>query len=302
MEWLVRLLGIGFIVCLFAWSVGVTVSLANELDDRPPSPAIAEVDLAADGSIEPAVADEEVAQPEYLTYTDGFESGRYRVTDDDDDDSDSDSDSDDDDDRSSSRSSRSQRTTESDRSDSSERSSRSSRRRRVEPRDYPVETDLIPGVTLAARGEVEPGLYATTFDTVGCSYELRRVMSSGIERAIGTDSLATGRMLVWINEIEPDSFVANPSCGEWVPWSPLVAPMRSAGNGDYWIGDLATGEWEVPSDCYWEKVVGFRGAELADIVDSGRGPGVLIIDNETYGVRIRGCRPGNQLRLQPAGF
>lgn len=96
-------------------------------------------------------------------------------------------------------------------------------------------------------------------------------------------------MLVSINEIEPDSFVATRSCGEWSPWSPLTEPLTVAGTGDYWIGDLAEGIWSVPDGCYYEKVVSFRGALLLDVEETGVGPEPLIIDQFTLGIRVRHC-------------
>ena len=156
--------------------------------------------------------------------------------------------------------------------------------------DYPVETDIVPGQTLAGGGEpLEPGLYATAFGVENCSYQLRSVMQDRREAVIGEDRLLRGRMLVSVNEIEPDSFSAVPQCGEWAPWSPLVEPLRVAGDGDYWIGDLARGTWSVPDGCMWEKVVGFRGAELFDVQSSGNGTDPLVVDEDTVGVRVRGC-------------
>jgi hypothetical protein len=104
-------------------------------------------------------------------------------------------------------------------------------------------------------------------------------------------------MLVTINEIEPDRFAAAPQCGDWAPWSPLVEALTVAGDGDYWIGDLAEGSWTVPEGCMWEKVVGFRGAELFDVQQSGNATEPLVVDDETVGLRVRGCdRP---MRLAP---
>lgn len=196
----------------------------------------------------------EAAPPEYLAYGPGFSSGVYRVADlpDSDDRDNEPRDSDDDDE------------------------------------DF-VEYDLVPGQSQSERGEVEPGLYATSFETKNCRYELRRVMRDLEERVIGADHLQEGRVLVTINEIEPDRFVASPACGEWIPWAPVTQPLLKADNGDYWVGDLARGRWVVPDGCYWEKVVAFRGAELYDIETSGIGPAELVVDGETLGVRVRGC-------------
>jgi hypothetical protein len=106
---------------------------------------------------------------------------------------------------------------------------------------------------------------------------------------IGQDHLADGRLLVSFNDVEPDLFSARPGCGVWVPWSPVIEPLEEAVDGDYWVGDLAAGTWSVPDDCLWEKVVAFRGAALVDVEESGFGPEPLVIDDETLGVRIRGC-------------
>jgi len=154
---------------------------------------------------------------------------------------------------------------------------------------YPPETDLVPGLSLAGPGQLTPGLYATAFGVTDCSFELRRIMRDKEEAIIGKDRLSQGRMLVSINEIEPDTFSSVPNCGDWMPWSPLAEPLTVVGNGDYWIGDLSQGDWTVPEDCIWEKVVGFRGAKLWDVQDSGYGPETLTVDDETLGVRIRGC-------------
>lgn len=150
-------------------------------------------------------------------------------------------------------------------------------------------TDLTPPGSLAAIGRLSPGLYATDFDVTGCGYELRQILDDLEESIIGEDRLANGRMLVSINEVEPDTFIANPACGDWIPWSPLAEPLTVAGNGDYWMGDLQFGQWEVPEGCIWEKVVGFRGGKLWDVQESGHGPEPLQVTRETLGVRIRGC-------------
>lgn len=174
------------------------------------------------------------------------------------------------------------------------------RDRDVEPdRDpneiYPTETDLFGGFSLASTESIEPGLYASAFTAEGCSYELRRINRSGDDRLIGQERLASGRLLVSIDPIEPDVFSSVPQCRSWTPWSPLVEPLVSATAGDYWIGDLAMGTWSVPDGCLWEKVVAFRGARLADVTDSGRGPTALIVDRETLGVRIRDCASAIEL-------
>lgn len=139
------------------------------------------------------------------------------------------------------------------------------------------------------QGTLNPGLYGTAFGVEDCSYELRRVMRTKVEKVVGEEYLNQGRLLVTINEIEPDRFVSAPTCGDWVPWSPVVEPLESAANGDYWIGDLHPGTWETPNGCIWEKVVGFRGASLWDVEESARSPEPLIVDGDTLGVRIRGC-------------
>ena len=169
-----------------------------------------------------------------------------------------------------------------------------SRDRDVEPDrppglDYPPETDLVPHHSQAALGSLAPGLYATAFGVRDCGYELRRINKSGEEVVIGQDHLFEGRVLVTINEIEPDSFRARPQCGDWSLWSPLAEPLTSVGNGDYWVGDLAPGTWDVPEGCVWEEVVAFRGAELVDVEHAGMGPEALVVDDETLGLRIRGC-------------
>ena len=155
------------------------------------------------------------------------------------------------------------------------------------------DNDIVPR-KLPFRDQVDtgipPGLYATRFDAQGCSYELSRVMVSREVSVIGQDYLALGRILVDINQIEPDWFSSDPSCGQWYTWSPLPVALTQAGNGDYWVGDLAHGVWGVPEGCRWEKVVSFRGA-LHDVVDSGAGPEPLIVDPDTFGIRVRGCSP-----------
>lgn len=166
---------------------------------------------------------------------------------------------------------------------------RSVRRTEQSRSDYPIETDLVAGESLAPVQFIQPGLYTSGFDAEECSYELRRSVGSGDERSIGRDRLLQGRLLVSINAIEPDLFASAPQCRSWTPWSPLVEPLVQAPVGDYWIGDLAKGTWGVPERCLWEKVVAFRGARLADVTESGRGPKALIVDEETLGVRIRDC-------------
>ena len=139
-------------------------------------------------------------------------------------------------------------------------------------------------------GEVEPGLYATAFGTKNCSFELWRVMSDRNTRVIGEEHLSEGRVLVTIDGVEPDWFTPSDDCGDWYQWQPAPNPLTEAGDGDYWVGDLENGVWFAPVPCRWEKVVSFRGVRLSDVVDTGSGPGSLVIDDETLGVRVRGCR------------
>ncbi len=153
---------------------------------------------------------------------------------------------------------------------------------------------------LAYRGPLEPGIYASAGDASDCQYELRRTIRRVGERVIGHDRLLEGRMLVTLNEVEPDTFVSTAGCGDWTPWSPPETPLKQAGDGDYWLGDLAQGIWEVPNGCYWEKVVAFRGVDLADVIDNGTGPEELIVDQGTVGVRVRGCGGRDMIRVRPA--
>ncbi len=166
---------------------------------------------------------------------------------------------------------------------------------KARPAPTPDNVDLrvegVPGseAPVVDRGEIEPGLYATAYDTAGCSYQLTRVMVDRSVALIGEDSLAAGRMLVNINEIEPDWFTSSPGCGAWYRWTPLRVPLNRAANGDYWVGDLAKGVWQVPAGCRWEKVVSFRGAMLHDVTAYGKAPSPLVVDDETFGLRVRGC-------------
>jgi hypothetical protein len=149
-------------------------------------------------------------------------------------------------------------------------------------------------------GEIAPGLYASGSETGGCSYELWRVMRDRSEQVIGEDHLDQGRLLVTINDIEPDWFTSSAGCGRWLDWAALATPLTEAGNGDYWVGDLATGLWSIPDGCRWEKVVGFRGALLHDVVDSIVGPDVVAVDGETLGVRARSCHQPAVLSIPAA--
>lgn len=139
------------------------------------------------------------------------------------------------------------------------------------------------------KGEIEPGLYATRFETSGCGYELWRVMRDRTWKVIGQDEVAEGRMLVTINGIEPDRFVSTLGCENWYRWEPLDQPLTVADNGDYWVGDLAWGTWTVPIGCQWEKVSGFRGSQLSDAMEVGASGLDLVVDADTFGVRIRNC-------------
>jgi hypothetical protein len=174
---------------------------------------------------------------------------------------------------------------------------RGRRDRDVQPRVPPYgeavddlfESTIAPVEPIVVRGEIPPGLYATSFETEGCSYQLTQVMRNREVAVIGEDQLGAGRVLVHLNEIEPDWFSSSASCGPWYQWTPVPEALRRAGNGDYWVGDLARGTWTVPEGCRWEKVVGFRGAALDDVTDYGSAPAPLVVDAQTHGVRVRGC-------------
>lgn len=168
----------------------------------------------------------------------------------------------------------------------------------IEPRDeeLPIERRLNGDVFTrydvgSQQGEILPGLYTTDFDAVDCGYELWHVERTSREAAvIGEEYLASGRLLVDINGIEPDWFVSSTGCGDWFQWQPRPEPQAPAANGDYWLGDLALGQWLVPSGCIWEKTVTFRGGLLRDVVESGQGPDVIEVFDEPLGLRLRNCR------------
>ncbi len=247
------MVGIGLVVVGFCYAAVVfqrTMALAAP-------PVETEFRLASETTetvqpVETEPMDEAGLPPRYLAFVDENRSGRYRVA---------------------------------DRPGSRDRDATA----KVRVPDYPVETDLVPEESLHPAGTLTPGLYATPFGVRDCSYELQRVNRSGELTLIGSDRVSEGRMLVSINEIEPDVFHAQPQCGSWSRWSSLADPLVVAGNGDYWIGDLAAGVWSIPNGCRWESVVGFRGAELVDVVASGVGPTPMVIDEDTLGTRIRGC-------------
>ncbi len=250
-------MGIALLVGLAALSVGRFQETANEIPETKAVKAVSLADteeIALAGLDSVAAAGDEADPPRYLAFNEPIRSGIYDIA---------------------------------DLPDSRDRDITESTRGR--DLSYPPETDLVPDASLSGPGQLAPGIYATAFDVRECSFELRRIMKNKREAVIGEDRLSQGRMLVSINEIEPDTFSSVPNCGDWIPWSPLEVPLTIIGNGDYWIGDLATGTWTVPTDCMWEKVVGFRGAKLWDVQDSGHGPEPLVIDDETLGVRIRGC-------------
>ena len=139
------------------------------------------------------------------------------------------------------------------------------------------------------QGEIAPGLYMAEATGGPCNFELWRMMIDGQARVIGEDFLQSGRLLVVIDDVEPDWFVSSSTCSPWQPWEPRPDPTAPAADGDYAAGDLAPGIWVVPDDCLWEQVVSFRGGELRDVVASAQGPRPLIVDETTIGVRIRSC-------------
>lgn len=171
---------------------------------------------------------------------------------------------------------------------------------------------------------IAAGLYSTTFDAEDCAYQLlsgdisfdylyepdpddpeeytsSRVRNNGnTARAIGEDHLHRGRMLVSINGVEPDAITSTDGCGTWVPWSPLQRPLTRVPDGDYWKGDVADGEYSVPPGCLWEKVAAFRGGRLDDVVDGNLGPGTVMINAGTHGLRIRKCQGQTLTRIGDA--
>ncbi len=283
MRWLPRLAGLGIIFGLLGWSFHVSLNLLEPRDSGEIPVELATDDEEATDNGVVAVS-EDGSGPEYLSFVGGIPSGRYSVAD----------------------------LPDSRDWDYGERGGREPEPSHISP-DNPVAERLtvtdndyvtLPETGEAADGEdpdsdageprdslpsIMPGLYATEFGVVDCEYELRRIMNTNRDQVIGHDRIESGRMMVSINEVEPDFFVATESCGEWSPWSPLVDPLTVAGTGDYWVGDLAQGIWSVPAGCYWEKVVSFRGALLLDVEDTGAGPGELTIDQFTLGVRVRHC-------------
>jgi hypothetical protein len=171
------------------------------------------------------------------------------------------------------------------------------RDRDVRPRTVPGDEEdrlapvSLPGYMRAVQGELVPGTYATGTDAAECSYQLLRVMRRSREEAvIGEDYLATGRLLVTIDGVEPDSFTSTVGCGRWYRWTRRADPTAPAPNGDYGPGDLAPGLWEIPAGCLWEQVVAFRGAELRDVEANGQGPTLLPIDDVPLGLRLRSCQ------------
>lgn len=256
-----RIVGLGLMIGLVAWSVAFFQESveAIEVDSAVGS------DPSADRSLARGSERDDGKQPEFLAFHAGFKPGIYDISD-----------------LPGSR----------DRDYQIRSSGSSDSRSTGESTASP--SDPAPGVLAnyvpEEQGSLAPGLYSTSFGVEQCSFELHRVMRTRVEQVIGREYLAEGRLLVTINEIEPDRFVSTPSCGDWVPWSPVTEPLAVAGNGDYWIGDLEHGTWTVPTGCIWEKVVGFRGASLWDVEESARGPVELVVDEDTLGIRLRGCR------------
>lgn len=278
MHWLPRLVGLGIVLGLLGWSFDFSL---EQLDDVASNDARDESTVVPDRAVgdEVAAASEDGSAPEYLSFAGGIPSGRYTVAD----------------------------PPDSRDWDYGERGGREPEVSHISPdnpvaerltvvdNDYvtapstePDDADAIvePRDSLPA---IMPGMYATDFGVTDCEYELRRILDDNRDHVIGHDRIERGRMIVSINEVEPDTFVATRSCGEWSPWSPLVEPLTAAGTGDYWVGDLAQGVWSVPSGCYWEKVVSFRGALLLDVEDNGSGPDDLTVDQFTLGLRVRHC-------------
>ncbi len=287
MRWFPRLSGIAVLLGLVGWSFGYSVSQLNQITDSETT--------ASDRRNEELISDEagDLSDvPQYLAFTGGIPSGLYRVAD----------------------------LPDIADWDYGERNRTPAPASISEdnPVDYEVTVEAGPHVTPAEPGDggdgdsdsddgsdsdseegvvdddsnvpwIQPGLYATAFGVEQCEYELRRIMDDNRDHVIGHDMTHRGRMLVHINEYEPDTFVATESCGEWTPWSPLVEPLASADDGDYWIGDLRQGTWDVPVGCLWEKVISYRGARLEDVESSGVGPTPLQVDRFTLGVRIRHC-------------
>ncbi|MEL7155553.1 MAG: hypothetical protein AAFN30_03030 [Actinomycetota bacterium] len=157
--------------------------------------------------------------------------------------------------------------------------------------DERLNGDVFAGYAGSRQGEIEPGLYSTDFDATDCGYELWHVARrSRTAERIGEEYLAEGRLLVTINGIEPDWFIADHNCGHWYRWQPRPEPTAPAATGDYWFEDLAPGRWLVPEGCLWEQTVAFRGALLRDVVASGQGPDLIEITEEPLGLRLRSCR------------
>lgn len=273
MERLTRLIGIGLLMSVVATSIGYYQRTVDAITSEPTEVAAPGDDESASGFDGEAMGwrgdESNSPPPRYLSFTGGIPSGLYAI-----------------DDPAAGRGRAVQDRAVRDRAVPD----RDVTAGRSPASDYPAETDIVPHASLADRGLLAPGLYATSFGVRDCSYEIRRIDKSRTEAVIGEDRLREGRMLVSINEIEPDVFVSVPQCGDWSRWSPLVEPLTVAGDGDYWVGDLAAGTWSVPIGCMWEKVVGFRGAELFDVQDSGIGPRPLVVEEDTLGVRVRGCR------------
>lgn len=281
MDRLTRLIGALLFVGFLGWSVNYFQSALSDLGERTEAKEAAAQESTRESLTSDSLIDQQ-PDPKYLAFVPGIKSGNYQIedlpgSDDrdyevrdqtgssfDDDDEDNDDDDNDDDD-------------EEDGDDDEEEED-------LEPEPY-----VDPALSLETTGTLKPGIYATAFDVKDCRYELHRVMKERREQRIGEDHLNAGRMIVVINEIEPDRFVATPECGDWGEWSPLAEPLKVAHNGDYWIGDLAKGPWTVPEGCLWEKVVGFRGAKLYDVQESGKGPQRLVINSQTLGIRIRSC-------------
>ena len=138
-------------------------------------------------------------------------------------------------------------------------------------------------------GSIDPGIYVTPVTATDCSFELTRIAEDGSVQVVGSDEITQGRLIVNINGVEPDFFYSTPGCGEWSEWSQLSEPLSAIDNGDYWIGDLVEGTWQTGDGCTWERVSDFRGAQLADIVESGNDQNNFAINESMTGVRIRNC-------------
>lgn len=119
--------------------------------------------------------------------------------------------------------------------------------------------------------DVQPGTYRNSDSSRGCYWERLSGFGGSLDEIIANE-FTYSRDIVTI--AASDLGFSSSRCGIWTSdLSPVTSSLTSDfGDGTYLVGiDIAPGVWrnsDSSAGCYWERLKGFSGSVLKDVIDN----------------------------------